>query len=91
MFDSENAVERVLTVTNYGEDDRTGNFIKTRVTLSPGMIQAIIGSEEIAQNADGRGQHKVNILFVDGNQIELFLTISDLTTVERAVGTYFLN
>jgi hypothetical protein len=93
MSDSRNydePIERTLTVVNFGLDDDTGKLLKTRVTLSPGMIQVIIASEESVQKIGGTEQHKVNVLFVDSNQMELFLTILDLTTLERAVGAFFL-
>ena len=88
-FNNDGLIERTLTLANYGEDE--GKIIKTRVTLSPQMIQAVIASDQPMQEVDGLGQYKVNVLFVDSNQIELFITLLDLTTLERAVGTYFTS
>lgn len=80
--------ERTLTVTNYGEEK--GKTIKTRITISPGMVTTIIASEKPVQNAGDGEQHKVNVLLMDGNQLELFISALDLTTVERAIGSYFV-
>jgi len=85
------AVERTLTVTNYGVDDDTNKTIKTRVTLAPGMIQTVIASYEADYGkAENNELHKVNVLYVDGNQLELFISLLDLTTIERIVGMYLL-
>ena len=80
-------MERTLTVINYTE--AKGKEFKTRVTLSPTSIISVIGSEDPVQFQDGGKQHKVNVIFIDNNQMELYLTILDLTVLERAVGMYF--
>lgn len=86
-FNNEGLIERTLTVINYGEDE--GKIIKTRVTIAPHMVQTVVASYEPVQSAEGQQQHKVNVLYMDGNQIELFINLLDLTTLERATGIYF--
>lgn len=82
--------ERTLTVTNYGTDDKNEEIIRTRVTIAPHLVQAIVASEDTVQSVDGVSQHRVNVLFMDSNQIELFITALDLVSLERCVGSYFL-
>jgi hypothetical protein len=83
------AVERTLTLTNYGEDE-FGKPLKNRVTLAPGMIQTVIASFDSVKKIDGHELYKVNVLYSDGNQLELFLNFLELTTIERIVGMYLL-
>lgn len=80
--------ERTLTVINYGE--AIDKMPKTRITIPPSMVTSIIASEKPTQKSGGDEQHKVNVLLVDGNQLEIFITSLDLTTLERAIGSYFL-
>lgn len=81
--------ERTLTLINYGTDEED-EVLKTRVTLSPGQVQGLVASYEPTLKIDGLELHKVNVLMGGGDNIELFLTVLDLTTLERAIGAYFL-
>lgn len=81
-------IERTLTVINYGE--KLGKSIKTRVTIPPGMVTGLIASEKPVQKAGGEEQHRVNVMLVDGNQLELYISGMDLTTLERAIGFYLV-
>lgn len=81
--------ESVLTVSNYGIEEG-GKFIKARVTLAPHMIQVVIAGEETQTVVEGRELKRVNILLVDGNNIELLISEVDLISIERAIGTYIL-
>lgn len=80
--------ERTLTVISYGEE--RGKKIRNRVTIPPGMVTGVIASEGPVQKRDGGEQYKVNILLMDGNQLEVYISLLDLTTLERAVGSYFV-
>ena len=86
--------ERTLTFKNYAadydEDGTEKSSIVTRITVAPGMVQAVIASEDPVQTCRDLHQHKVNILLIDNNQIEVYVTAVDLSTLERAVGAYFL-
>lgn len=81
--------ESVLTVSNYGLQD-DGTFLKARVTVAPHMIQVIIAGEETQATIEGRELKKVNVLLLDGNNIELLISEVDLISMERAIGTYIL-
>jgi len=80
--------ERVLTVTNY--DEEKGKFIKTRVTIAPSSVEFLIAGEEAYDTRDGREIRKVNIMLVSGNNLEVYISVLDLITLERAIGSYFL-
>lgn len=81
--------ERTLTVINYGTDDEE-ELLKTRVTLAPSMIVGLIASYDTALTIDGLELRKVNVILTGGDNIELFITVLELTTLERAIGAYFL-
>lgn len=89
----EDVQEKILTLTNYGTDSekpRKGNVIKTRVTVAPHMVQFVVASYDKFTELEGIEIRRVNVLMTGGEQIELFLSLLDLTTLERAVGTYLL-
>jgi len=79
--------ERTLTVISHGEE--RGKSIRNRVTIPQGMIVSVIASENPVQKAGGGEQHKVHVLLMDGNQLELYISGADLATLERAAGLYF--
>lgn len=81
--------ESVLTLSNYGVQE-DGKVIKARVTLAPHMIQVVIAGEETQFVMEGREIKKVNVLLLDGNNIELLISEVDLISLERAIGTYIL-
>jgi len=80
--------ERTLTVISYGEE--RGKFVKNRVTIPVGMVTSIIASEKPVQKRGGEEQHRVNVLLMDGNQLEIYINGVDLTILERAIGIYFI-
>lgn len=82
------AQERVLTVLNYGEEG--GKLVKTRVTISPSSVEFLIAGEEAYATMEDREIRKVNVMFISGNNLELYVSLLDLATLERALGTYFL-
>lgn len=79
---------RTLTVINHGEDDLDAE-VQTRITMAPHHIQTVIASVDYVKKF-GRDLKKVNVIYMDGGMIELFVSDLDLTSIERAVGTYFL-
>lgn len=81
--------ERTLTITNYGEEN--GKLVKTRVTIPPHAVEFLIAGEESYATMEDRDIRKVNVMFSSGNNLELFISLLDLTTLERAIGTYFLQ
>lgn len=81
--------ERTLTVINYGEGEE-GEVLRTRVTIAPHAVSFLIASENTVQIIDGSSLRRVNVMLQDGSNLELILTILDLTTLERAIGSYFL-
>lgn len=82
-------IERTLTVINY--DEEKGKTLKTRVTIARDMVQFVVASEDTYQVVDGVELRKVNVILSGGNNLELFLTLLDLNTLERAVGMYFIS
>lgn len=76
--------QHVLTLTNHGDDGE-----KATVTISPGQVQFIVSSET-EQVINGVFTSKSNVFLADGGTVELNLTMGDLVTLQRAVGTYFL-
>jgi hypothetical protein len=80
--------ERTLTVVHYAEVG--GKQVKKRVTLAVQMIQFIIAGDETYEMIEDREIRQVNVIFMDGNNLELFISVLDLSTIERAVGSYFL-
>lgn len=90
MENDELLQERTLSVVNYG-DGEDGEIIKTRVTISPGNILFIIASYDTALTVDGLELRKVNAMLSDGGNLELFITLLDLTTLERCVGFYMIG
>ena len=79
--------ESVLTVCNYAVQDDS-QILKARVTIAPHMIQVIIAGEEPYTNIEGRDLRKVNVLMIDGNNLELLISEVDLICLERVIGTY---
>lgn len=85
------ATERTLTVTNYSEErDEEGNRIKTNVAIAPHNVDFVIGSEEMYDIAEGTELRKVNVIFTSGNNLEVYITLIDLMSIQRAISTYFL-
>lgn len=83
--------EKVLTVINYGvEEDglESPRVTKTRVTIAPGMVQVVVGSYDTYKIVEEIELRKVNVLFLNDNDLELFISLLDLTILERAIGTY---
>lgn len=85
----EEGQERVLTVINYVLDNNNEHFTK-RVTIAPHMVHFIIASEENLTFVPGRELRQVNVIMSEGVNLELFISLLDLTSIERAIGTYFL-
>lgn len=81
--------ERTLTVINFGTDE-DDEILKTRVTIPLQSVEVMIASNGAYKMVDGMEIAKVNILFTSNNNIELFVSMSDLSTLERAIGAYFL-
>lgn len=89
----ENIHVKILTVVNYGiEDDEkeSKEITKTRVTLNPGGVHAVVGSYDTALTVDGIELRKVNVLMMDQTNLELHISLLDLETLERAVGQYLV-
>lgn len=82
------AQERVLTVTNYVE--HKGGHIKKRVTIAPHAISFIVASEEAYDDVGDVELRQVNVVLGDGNNLELYISMLDLITLERVTGNYFL-
>lgn len=76
---------RVLTVTSYGDNEEE----IVRVTIAPHNVQMIIANSLDTVRL-GLRLKRVNVLFMDGGSAELFVTDMDLTTLEKAIGTYVL-
>jgi hypothetical protein len=87
MDNGELMKERTLTVISHGEE--RGKSTKNRVTIPQGMIVSVIASENPVQKSGGGQQHKVHVLLMDGNQLELYISGADLAILERAAGLYF--
>jgi len=82
--------ERTLTVINYTSDE-DGTPMRARVTIAPNMVQFLIASDETYTVLEGRELRRVNVILSTGNNLELYLTLLELTILERAVGTYFVS
>ena len=75
---------RVLTVISYGDEGEI-----SRVTVNPHNVNTVIaGESDIA--IDGRYLRKTNVLYMDGDRIEINISLLDLTALEQAVGTYLV-
>lgn len=93
-------VERTLTVFNYSDEDEIDGkesdtfnedkVLRTRVTINRDLVQFVIGSENAYRMVNGIELRKVNVILTTGNNLELVLSVLDLTTLERAVGFYML-
>lgn len=84
----DNLEHRVLTVINYTLND-DGTLLKTRVTIQPSAVEFVLASYSTSL-VDSHEAHKVNVCYVSGNQIELYLSQLDMITIEQAVGSYFI-
>lgn len=83
--------ERTLTLTNYNPDsDGEDEPQKTRVTVAVDTVQFVIASYDTYCMVDGVQVMKTNVIFTSGSNLEIFISGSDLATLERAVGAYFL-
>lgn len=74
---------RILKVTSYDEEE-TGN---KEVTLSPGMIKAVI-ADPVAHIRQGKAVKAVSLLLVEGDALEIVVSQRDLDTLEEVVGSY---
>ena len=78
--------EKVLRVHHYGstkDEDR-------RITLSPNLITTVAAHVE---DIDLRklSLREVCVLFSDGGSLDLVINHADLTMLEEAIGTYFMD
>lgn len=80
--------ERVLTLTNFVE--QKGGYIKKRITIAPPAIHFIVASDETYETVEDIELRQVNVILNDGSNLELYLSMLDLITLERVVGNYFL-
>lgn len=72
-----------LTVQCYAELPEE----ERRVTLSPTLITVIIAhNEDITLN--NRPLRPVQVVFMDGNSVDLILDHADLNKLEEAIGSY---
>lgn len=76
---------RVLTLISYGDNDEE----IVRVTIAPQNVAFLIANT-VDVVKFGLRLKKTNVMLMDGGSVELFITDMDLTTLERAVGTYML-
>lgn len=76
---------RILTLTSYGDNDSE----IVRVTIAPHNVAFVIANT-VDTVKFGQKLKKTNVMLLDGGSVELFITDLDLTTLERAVGTYML-
>lgn len=90
MFEAENVQERTLTLTNYNVAAGKNDPKKARVTIAPSAVLFIIASDETSEIVDGVELRKTNIIVHGEGNVELYLTVLDLMTLERAIGAYFL-
>jgi hypothetical protein len=77
---------KTLKVLHYGEDEKDNRD----VTLSPisiKMVQAEIG----VTMRQGRPVKAVNVIFLEGDSVDLNLTDYDLEKLESVVGFYDLD
>lgn len=76
---------RILTLTSYGntEDEIV------RITIAAENVAFLIASS-IDVIKFGQRLRKVNVFLMAGPDFEIFISDLDLTTLERAVGTYML-
>ena len=72
-----------LTLTSYGEKEGE----TYRVTLQACNVNMVTASEALVSR-QGMSLYKVYVNFVDGGSGELYLSKSDLTLLEEAVGFY---
>jgi hypothetical protein len=79
----------VLTVINYAvDDDEIKIEGKSRVTIQATASPFMIASHD-AKLIDGHELYKVNLVFSDNLQMELYVSPLDLTSLEMAIGSYF--
>jgi len=81
--------ERVLTVTNYVLDENE-QIITQRVTIAPHMVHFVIATNESYDLIEGRDIRKLNVIMSEGVNLQLCISLLDLVSLERAIGTYFL-
>lgn len=72
---------RVLTVMHLGETEEEN----ARITFSPMNVKMLAALDDTRQ---GRPVKKVSVLFIEGDNTEIFISEIDLLTFERAVGMY---
>jgi hypothetical protein len=82
--------ERTLTVVNYScnEDDVYLDH-KTRVTIAPEKVSFVVASFDPVSTVDGKDLYKANVIMTNEANLELFVSLMDLTTLERVVGMWF--
>jgi hypothetical protein len=88
MNSEESMRERTLTLLNYDVDNKEPN--KARVTISPGAVVFVISGEEPYCEINGLQLYKTNVITHGESNLEIFISLLDLTTLERAIGSYFL-
>jgi hypothetical protein len=88
----------ILTVTNYSPDieedaviDENTLFKKTRITLAPHHVLFIISSDTTYCVAEGRELRRVNVIFTESSNMELYISEVDLMSIEKAVGSFFIG
>lgn len=74
---------RILKVTSYDEAEEGSK----EITLSPGMIKAII-ADPVAHVRQGKAVKSVTLLLVEGDALEMAIGQRDLDTLEEVVGSY---
>ena len=82
--------ERTLTLINYNPEANEYEPLKTRVTIAVDTVQFVIAGYDTYCTIDGIQVMKTNVLFTSGNNLEIYISGSELATLERAVGAYFL-
>lgn len=83
-----------LTVTNYGsfdkEEEKEPTVKKTRVTIAPHHVHFVIASDDTYCIVDGIELRKVNVILTEGNNLELIISLLDLSEIENAIGSYMV-
>lgn len=72
---------RVLTVQNFGDTEAENG----RVTLAPMAIKMVASFDDTKQ---GRSLKRLHVLFLEGDNVELYVSEMDALTIEQAIGTY---
>ena len=88
-MDGIQAQERTLTVTNFVE--QKGGYLKKRVTIALNGVEFMIAGEDSYEIIEEKDIRQVNVVFGSGSNLELYISLLDLLSLERAVGMYFLS